>query len=224
MARGVRCLVVAGAAAYLAGPSVMSFVAPRVAPQTSGPKATYAGGEAQPADVADAVIDTSSPLRLGGAFLSIVAALAVAFMPMGEAQAAKSGGRMGGGGASRPPAVNKTIVNKTVINKTTVVQAPAPAPAPPVVVHAPPVVVAAPMMVAAPAPSLGDIVVGAAVQGAVSGMVSGAVHNAMGPGPSGGVSATDKILENQQRQDERQLDRQASQIEDLQRELMALKK
>jgi hypothetical protein len=192
----------------------MSFVAPRAGVEKRSPQAQYAA-EMRAAEAAEPVIDTSSPARLGGAFLSMLAALAVAFMPMGEAQAAKSGGRMGGGGAAKP--INKTTVNKTVINKTTVIQQ-----APPVVAPAP-VVVAAPMIIAAPAPSLGDMVVGAAVQGAVSGMVSGTMNRAMGGG-SGGVSNTDRVLENQQRQDERQMDKQSNQIEDLQRELAAMKK
>lgn len=216
MARGLRCLLVAGAAAYMAGPTVMSFVAPRAGVERRSPQAAQYVAEVHAVEAAEPVIDTSSPTRLGGALLSMVAALAITFIPMGEAHAAKGGGRMGGGGGARP--VNKTTVNKTVVNKTTVIQAP---PAP--VVAPAPVVVGAPMMIAAPAPSLGDMVVGAAVQGVVGGMVSGAVNNAMGGG-SHGVSNTDRILENQQRQDERQMDKQSNQIEDLQRELAALKK
>eukprot|EP00928_Gymnodinium_smaydae_P051546 TRINITY_DN350_c0_g1_i1.p1 TRINITY_DN350_c0_g1~~TRINITY_DN350_c0_g1_i1.p1 ORF type:complete len:213 (-),score=31.24 TRINITY_DN350_c0_g1_i1:224-862(-) len=70
----------------------------------------------------------------------------------------------------------------------------------------------------APAPTLGDIVVGAAVDGAVRGAVSGAIG-----GPHHGPSSTDRMLENQQRQDERQIDKQATEIEALKKELDQLK-
>jgi len=158
------------------------------------------------------------PARLGAAALSILAALVVSFAPAGEAQAAKSGGRIGGSAQaarSKPPP-GRTSTN--VINKTTVVERNTT-----VVVPPPPVVApVAPMgmgfgmapVVVAPPPTLGEIVVGAAV--------SSAIHSAVAPHHYG-PSVNDRILENQQRQDERQMDRQANQIEDLQRELQQLK-
>jgi len=178
-------------------------------------------GAPSPQDVAEGA-DAFDPARLGAAALSILAALVVSFAPAAEAQAAKSGGRIGGSAqAARskpPPARTSTnVINKTtVVEKNTTVVVPPPAP----VVVAPPVV--APMgmgygmgmapVVVAPPPTLGEIVVGAAV--------SSAIHSAVVPH---GPSVNDRILENQQRQDERQMDRQANQIEDLQRELAQLK-
>eukprot|EP00929_Paragymnodinium_shiwhaense_P086541 TRINITY_DN47036_c0_g1_i1.p1 TRINITY_DN47036_c0_g1~~TRINITY_DN47036_c0_g1_i1.p1 ORF type:complete len:242 (+),score=48.75 TRINITY_DN47036_c0_g1_i1:85-726(+) len=203
----------------IAGPSALSFLAPGLASRSKGSYEDRASLLRPQTEVAPQdVIDTSSPLRLAGAVASLLAALVVAVLPVAEAHAAKTGGRMGGG--------NKTVVNKTIVNKTTVVQqAPAQAPAPPPVVVAPappPVVIGAPVMAVAPAPSLGDVIIGGVAQGAVSGMVSNAMHSAVPH--SSGPSTTDKVLENQQRQDERQLDRQADQIADLQRELAAMKK
>jgi len=153
---------------------------------------------------------------------SLLAALLVALVPVEEAQAARSGGRIGGSavGARKAPPPSRTAPN--VINKTTVVERTttvvAPPPPPPVVV-APPPIMAPPIgfgigmapVVVAPPPTIGDVIVGAAV--------SSAIHSAVPHGPS----VNDRILENQQRQDERQMDRQAAQIEDLQRELSELK-
>mmetsp|Transcript_39472 Transcript_39472/g.85951 ORF Transcript_39472/g.85951 Transcript_39472/m.85951 type:complete len:227 (+) Transcript_39472:86-766(+) len=165
-------------------------------------------------------VESPSPLRLGGACLSILAALVVTFAPISEAQAAKSGGRIGGSAPSRKPAPPppRTVNKTTIINKTTVV-------APPPVVAAPPVIAASPVMggfgygpavVVAPPPTLGDVIVGAAV--------GSAINNAIGGGQRYGPSGTDRMLENQQRQDERQMDRQAAQIDELQRELRDMKK
>eukprot|EP00929_Paragymnodinium_shiwhaense_P120503 TRINITY_DN92468_c0_g1_i1.p1 TRINITY_DN92468_c0_g1~~TRINITY_DN92468_c0_g1_i1.p1 ORF type:complete len:238 (-),score=54.15 TRINITY_DN92468_c0_g1_i1:293-943(-) len=216
MARVVKRVAVAAVAACAVGPA-LSFLTPGLAPSGKGSPEQRTSSLRPQMEASQPVIDTSSPLRLGGAVASLLAALVVAVLPVADAHAAKTGGRMGGG--------NKTVVNKTIVNKTTIVkQAPAPAPPPPVVVApAPaPVIIGAPVMAVAPAPSLGDVIIGGVVQGAVSGMVSNAMHSSVPH--SNGVSTTDKILENQQRQDERQLDRQANQIEDLQRELAALRK
>lgn len=172
--------------------------------------------------------DASQPMRLGGAVLSFFAAILVALAPVAEAQAARTGGRIGSSAPSkkeqqaRPApraAVPPRVVNKTtVIEKTTVV---VPPPPPPVVVAPPPVMspfgmAPAPVIVAAPPPTLGDVIVGAAVNSAINGAIASTVPR--------GPSVNDRIMENQIRQDERQLDRQAAQIEDLQRELRDLKK
>merc|ERR1719229_1355170 len=146
--------------------------------------------------------------RLGTAALSMFAALLVALMPVAEAQAARSGGRIGGTAPSArkaPPPQSRSAPN--VINKTTVVEKNTTVVVPPA---APPVVVAPPMgmgyggygmgmapVVVAPAPTLGDVIVGPAVGSAIS--------NAVAPR---GPSVSDRMLENQQRQDERQMDRQ----------------
>jgi len=111
-----------------------------------------------------------------------------------------------------PRVINKT----TVVQKTVVV----PPPPPPVIVAPSPVVspfgMAAVPVIVAPPPTIGDIIVGAAVNGAVNSAINSTIPR--------GPSTTDRIMENQIRQDERQLDRQAAQIDDLQRELRELKK
>eukprot|EP00928_Gymnodinium_smaydae_P051550 TRINITY_DN350_c0_g1_i3.p1 TRINITY_DN350_c0_g1~~TRINITY_DN350_c0_g1_i3.p1 ORF type:complete len:483 (-),score=66.39 TRINITY_DN350_c0_g1_i3:224-1672(-) len=135
-----------------------------------------------------------------------------------SAHAARSGGRIGGSArAARtrspsPRASPQLRSNTTVIerNNTTVI-------APPPVGFSPGLGMGGPVIVA-PAPTLGDIVVGAAVDGAVRGVVSGATG-----GPHHGPSSTDRMLENQQRQDERQIDKQATEIEALKKELDQLK-
>jgi len=160
-----------------------------------------------------------SPLRVGGAFLSMMAALALVWLPVQEAQAARSGGRIGGSAPaarSRPPPrapVASSSSKTTVINKTTVI-------APPPVVAAPPmgmgmgVGFAPAPVVVAPAPTLGDVVVGT--------VVGGAINNAITGGHSGPTN-TDRLLENQQRQDERQIDNQQREIELLKSEIQNLK-
>jgi len=165
----------------------------------------------------------AQPFRLGSAVVSLLAALMVALAPVTEAHAARTGGRIGSSAPSRNElrgrptqraAAPPTVINRTtVIEKTNVIVAPPP---PPVVVAPPPMMspygMAAPVIVAAPPPTLGDIIVGAAI--------GSAINSAIPHGPS----VTDRIMENQIRQDERQLDRQAAQIDDLQRELRELKK
>jgi len=168
--------------------------------------------------------DSEVQYRLGdfaGAALSMLAALLVAFAPAAPAQAARSGGRMGGSAPSarapppRPSAPRASAPN--VVNKTTVVERTT-------VVAPPPVVVAPPMgmgmgyggfgmapVVVAPPPTLGDVIIGAAV--------SSSINNAMR-----GPSTTDRIMENQMRQDERQMDKQSAQIDDLKRQIADLKK
>jgi len=154
----------------------------------------------------------SSPFRLGGAVLSILAAVALAVLPM-EAQAARSGGRIGGSAPSmrrappRPsaPAASSSTTNKTVINKTTVV-----APAP---VYGGYGGMGYGMGYAAP--TVGDVVVGT--------VVGGAINNAIYGGHNHGYSNTDRMIENQQRQDERQLDNQSREIEQLKSELQQLR-
>jgi len=171
--------------------------------------------------------DPNSCFRVGSAALSVLAALLVALAPAADAQAAKTGGRIGSSAPSRqeqrkpPPAARRAMEPPKVINKTTVVQKTVvvPPPAPPVIVAPPPVIspfgAVAPVIVAPP-PTVGDIIVGAAVNGAINSAINSTIPR--------GPSTTDRIMENQMRQDERQLDRQAAQIEDLQRELRDLKK
>eukprot|EP00435_Cladocopium_sp_Y103_P019704 s1864_g4.t1 len=198
-----------------------------------------------------------SPLRVGGAFLSMMAALALVWLPVQEAQAARSGGRIGGSAPaarSRPPprapvasssSSSKTAAVEgsvfvpfgilsildgscipqfldglqenemtTVINKTTVI-------APPPVVAAPPmgmgmgVGFAPAPVVVAPAPTLGDVVVGTVIGGAINNAITGGHHS--------GPTNTDRLLENQQRQDERQIDNQQREIEQLKSEIQNLK-
>eukprot|EP00439_Symbiodinium_sp_Y106_P086304 s166_g32.t1 len=144
-------------------------------------------------------------MRVGGAVLSMLAAFVMAMLPMQEAQAARSGGRIGGSAPSarrappprpapRAPAAassSKTPpIKTTVINKTTVI-------APPPVVAAPSVgfgmgFAPAPVVVAPP-PTVGDVIVGS--------VVGGAINNAMYGGQNRGPTNTDRMLENQQRQE-----------------------
>mmetsp|Transcript_7 Transcript_7/g.16 ORF Transcript_7/g.16 Transcript_7/m.16 type:complete len:218 (+) Transcript_7:66-719(+) len=162
----------------------------------------------------------SSQLRIGSAMLSVLAAIAFALLPVQEAQAARSGGRIGGSASAvrraprpAPPKAAVASSNTTVINKTTVV-APPPVVAPPMM--APPVGFGmgyAPAVVVAPPPTVGDVIVGS--------MVGGAINNAMYH--HNGPSSADRMLENQQRQDERQMDNQQREIEQLKAELNSLK-
>jgi len=219
---GKRILAVAlfGAVALLSAPAFTGLSAQLRGSRAPAQKAFRLAGPAAQ-EAVDQSSDSDSPTRFGGAFVSMLAALVIAFAPVAEAQA----GKMGGAAPSKaaPPAAAaapKTITrNTTVINKTTVIQA-APVVAAPVVVVAP-----APVMgmgygmgmapvVMAPPPTIGDMIIGAAVGSAINGAIN----------PNRGSSTTDRVLENQQRQDERQLDKQAMQMESLQREMAALKK
>jgi len=145
-------------------------------------------------------------LKSGGTALSLLAALVVALMPAVEAQAAKMGGRMGGMAPSqqrsKPPppraqAPSTTINRTTVVNKTVVVAPPAP------------VMVAPRVMMG---PSVGDIIVGNVVSNAISNTI-------MPRGPTG----TDQMLSNQQRQDERQMDKQEAELNRLRQEVQDMK-
>lgn len=195
--------------------SAIAFVGPVVQqPGSQSLRASKARGAASWAEASGESSEASSPLRIGGAALSMLAAIALVMLPLEDAHAAKTGGRIGGSAPparpappakpAAPKAATSTTTNTTVINKTTVVQA-----APPPVVVAPPVMGGVGMMgapvVVAPPPTLGDVIVGT--------VVGGAINNAINGGPRSGPSTTDRMLENQQRQDERQLDRQASELE-----------
>eukprot|EP00930_Biecheleria_cincta_P102159 TRINITY_DN93843_c0_g1_i1.p1 TRINITY_DN93843_c0_g1~~TRINITY_DN93843_c0_g1_i1.p1 ORF type:complete len:251 (+),score=50.07 TRINITY_DN93843_c0_g1_i1:82-753(+) len=183
-------------------------------------RASWARDAMKGAEFAGEEEPAASPFRIGGVALSVLAALALAVLPMEEAQAAKSGGRIGGSAPSmkrapppRPsaPAASSTR-NTTIINKTTVV-APPPVVAAPVMGYGGVGMMASPIVVA-PAPTLGDIVVGS--------VVGGAINNAIYGGHHSGPSTTDRMLENQQRQDERQMDRQENEINQLKSEIARL--
>ena len=209
-----RMLCIAMVAA-LAG-ATMAFVGPAIRPEPKVNQNHVALRASVPG--APENTESQSPLRVGGAMLSIVAALALVLAPV-EAQAAKSGGRIGGTASaarSKPPprAPVASSSKTTVINKTTVI-------APPPVVAAPPmgmgmgVGFAPAPVVVAPAPSLGDVVVGTVIGGAINNAISGGHHN--------GPSTSDRLLENQQRQDERQIDNQKAEIEQLKTEIQNMK-
>jgi len=196
-------------------PSFIGATAPRQPSQRTKSAAAIALAASKPSITEQ--VEEAGAGQMVRAALSMAAALVVAFMPLAEAHAAKSGGRIGGSAPSMKPrappsrAAPPQAVKERVVEKQTTIIQQAPAP-----------MMGAPMMMA-PAPSLGDIVVGAAVQGAVGGAVSASVRNAMAP-PAGAPSTTDRMLENQMRQDERQLDKQSNDIEDLKRQLAELKK
>lgn len=211
-------LLIAGAAF---GTGFVGLSSPAVrAPRASvvAVSARSSGEVPQAADAGEAI----SWSRYASAAFSMLAALVVAFAPVTEAQAARSGGRIGGSRPSMrsappsrpaPPAASKTTTN-TTINHTTIVT--------------PPPVIAPPMgmgmgmgfgapVIVAPPPTLGEVVVGAAINGAINGAIINSVAGNRGP------STTDRIMENQMRQDERQMDAQANQIKDLEREIASMK-
>eukprot|EP00930_Biecheleria_cincta_P053410 TRINITY_DN388_c0_g1_i3.p1 TRINITY_DN388_c0_g1~~TRINITY_DN388_c0_g1_i3.p1 ORF type:complete len:222 (+),score=49.95 TRINITY_DN388_c0_g1_i3:83-748(+) len=216
MARGLSATTLLVLVAF--GLSSIAFVGPVVQqPGNQSLRASRARTASQETIALNDAEEAASPWRLGGAALSMLAAIALALLPMEEAQAAKSGGRIGGSAPAarrapppRPaaPRAATTTNNTTVINRTTVV--------------APPVVAAPAMgygyggfgMVVAPPPTLGDVVVGT--------VVGGAINNAMYGGMNRGPSTTDRMLDNQQRQDERQMDRQASEIDQLKMQISQL--
>ena len=160
-------------------------------------------------------LEQTSPMRIGSALLAVLAAVALTVLPVEEAKAARSGGRIGGSASSarrapprappRAPAAASSS-NTTVINRTTVV-------APPPVMAAPSIGFGMAPVVVAPPPTVGDVIVGS--------VVGGAINNAMYG--NRGPSTADRMLENQQRQDERQLDNQQREIEQLKAELNSLK-
>lgn len=206
--------------------SAIAFVGPVVQqPGSQSLRASKARGAASWADASGESSEASSPLRIGGAALSMLAAIALVMLPLEGAHAAKTGGRIGGSAPTAAPpakpapparpaapkAATSTTTNTTIINKTTVVQAP------PVVVAAPVVggfgMMGAPVVMA-PAPTLGDVIVGT--------IVGGAISNAINGGPRSGPSTNDRMLENQQRQDERQMDRQSNELELLKSQITQL--
>mmetsp|Transcript_55825 Transcript_55825/g.107708 ORF Transcript_55825/g.107708 Transcript_55825/m.107708 type:complete len:210 (+) Transcript_55825:91-720(+) len=128
---------------------------------------------------------------------AVCAAVLVTLLPLSGAEAARSGGRMGGmgGGARRampPPQAQRQGAARSGPNISIGV---GPMIAPPM--YGSPFGFGAPMGMFGPPLLL--------------------------PGPSFGPSATDQALQNQQRQDERAMDSQKMQIESLQREIQELK-
>ena len=208
-----------------AGGMALAFVGPvPAARKTAALRASQSDRELA-AQAGQELEQPQSTTRLGSALLAMLAAVAFAFLPLQEAQAARSGGRIGGSAsaarrappraAPRAPAAAASS-NTTVINRTTVV-APPPIVAPPVM--APSVGFGmgfgpAPVVVAPP-PTVGDVIVGS--------VVGGAINNAMYGGHHSGPSTADRMLENQQRQDERQIDSQQREIDELKAQLNSLK-
>mmetsp|Transcript_44798 Transcript_44798/g.103625 ORF Transcript_44798/g.103625 Transcript_44798/m.103625 type:complete len:214 (-) Transcript_44798:108-749(-) len=213
MAKVRSCVLVVlmAIAAFEAFSSHTAYVSPTRAPapkalrSSTSQSATAKLDRVSTAEATEAQQDLGALLR---AAVSIVAAMVVVFMPMAEAQAARSGGRIGGSAPrmrrAPPRAPPRSVKERVVERNTTIIQRGGMGGG-----------------YYAPAPSLGDMVVGAAVQGATFGAVSGAMRNSMGPT---GPTATDRALEGQLRQDERQLDAQANEIADLKRQLAELKK
>eukprot|EP00439_Symbiodinium_sp_Y106_P075617 s1098_g15.t1 len=207
----------------LAGCATLSFVGPLPGRRSTALRATHGEQEAvsMDAQTPEEPEQTASPMRFGSALLAMLAAFAFALLPAEEAQAARSGGRIGGSAGAmrrapprappRAPAAASSS-NTTVINRTTVV-------APPPVTAAPSVGfgmgIAPVPVVVAPPPTVGDVIVGS--------VVGGAINNAMYGGHHSGPSTADRMLENQQRQDERQIDNQKMEIEQLKAELNSLK-
>mmetsp|Transcript_98528 Transcript_98528/g.260135 ORF Transcript_98528/g.260135 Transcript_98528/m.260135 type:complete len:222 (+) Transcript_98528:64-729(+) len=218
MPRATLLPAMVAAALLVASVPVGSFVGPAPVARQAPPRAVLvlqAVGSDAGASAEDGAFDLR---RMGSTAAAWCLALIVALVPLAGAQAAMTGGRIGGSAqaarqAPPPPArTSSNVTNKTtIINKTTTVYAPAPAP------H----VIIAPSPVygyVAPAPTLGEVIVGVAVGSALSNSLHSNNNN-----NNNGTSNSDRILENQQRQDERQMDKQAAQLEDLQRELAQLK-
>mmetsp|Transcript_60855 Transcript_60855/g.112916 ORF Transcript_60855/g.112916 Transcript_60855/m.112916 type:complete len:217 (+) Transcript_60855:81-731(+) len=216
MARSSSCIL-AGllALAFVASPAFVGFSPSKMPRMLDSTRMAQVEPQVQNTEM----LEAPDARSYAGAAMSMVAALLVAFAPMAEAQAAKTGGRIGGTAPSakpKPPPQRAApapapVVKERVVEKTTIIRQAAP-------------MGAAPVMMA-PAPSMGDMIMGAAVQGVVGGAVSGAVQSAMAPhSNSAGPSGTDRMLEMQMRQDERQMDKQSNDIEDLKRQLAELKK
>jgi len=159
-----------------------------------------AHGVDMPAEPATAAISSSWRMALAAC-----AALLVALVPMGDAQAARSGGRMGGMGGGmrsapqqRPGRQAQAGPRFSTGPNISIGVGPMIAPplfAPPMFgspFFGPPMGLFGPPMVPVPVPSMGS-------------------------------SMSDQILQDQQRRDERQMDTQKSQIDALQKELADLK-
>ena len=195
---------------------MLAFVGPLPARQGTAPSTALRANHGREAEGPQAEeLEQASPMRFGSALLAVLAAVALTVLPVEEAKAARSGGRIGGSASSarrapprappRAPAAASSS-NTTVINRTTVV-------APPPVMAAPSIGFGMAPVVVAPPPTVGDVIVGS--------VVGGAINNAMYG--NRGPSTADRMLENQQRQDERQIDNQKKEIEQLKAELNSLK-
>merc|ERR1719362_1798203 len=131
------------------------------------------------------------------AWLAVVSvAVLVALMPLSGAEAARSGGRMGGmgGGARRampPPQAQRQGAARSGPNVSIGV-----------------------------GPMIAPPIYGSPFFGPPMGLFGPPL---LVPGPSFGPSNTDRALQNQQQQDERLLDSQKMQIESMQREIAELK-
>lgn len=191
-AAALVALTVCGASAFVGsqppqgGDHYASYSQRAVAQQGA---AAAGAAEGEPMQVA------SSALR---AALAIMAALAVAFVPMDGAEAARSGGRMGGGrmgGRSAPPPPRAQAQSQTQRQAMPS---------------------AGPTVVVAPSPF-----------GYGFGSPFGFGMPLFGPPilpiPFGGNSANDQMLKEQQNRDERVIDQQNLQIQQMQKELAELK-
>eukprot|EP00403_Amphidinium_massartii_P015715 CAMPEP_0178420590 /NCGR_PEP_ID=MMETSP0689_2-20121128/26211_1 /TAXON_ID=160604 /ORGANISM="Amphidinium massartii, Strain CS-259" /LENGTH=224 /DNA_ID=CAMNT_0020042077 /DNA_START=110 /DNA_END=784 /DNA_ORIENTATION=- len=220
MSKAVAAVFAGFAVLSLLGGSDLDFVgsaAPRVSTPTLSSRSlrgdSLVMSATQDADVEAEGVTSGQFLR---AAVSMVAALLVAFLPMAEAQAARSGGRIGGSaprmraGPRRapPPKAAPGTKERVIERNSTTIVTPG---------YGGGYGYGGGMMFARP--SLGDVVAGAAVQGAVSGAVTGAI---VGPRYGGGPTQTDRALEGQLRQDERLLDQQANEINDLKRQIAEL--
>lgn len=212
MVRTTNKMVVFGAAAYgayaLLGQQNFAMPSTRggAAPERSlrGASSAQAASNYVAFEPSKTVAE-ESPVEAVGSFaraaLAVVAALAVAFVPMDDAQAARSGGRMGGGGgmgrrAAPPP---RAAAPRTSTSSTTNFN---------VGVGIAPPIYSSPF-------------------GFGGGFGFGMPFFPPMFGPTiaigGGSSATDQMLQNQQRQDERVIDQQKSEIDKMQKEIAELK-
>eukprot|EP00440_Ansanella_granifera_P060013 gb/GFBE01065045.1/.p1 GENE.gb/GFBE01065045.1/~~gb/GFBE01065045.1/.p1 ORF type:complete len:207 (+),score=28.93 gb/GFBE01065045.1/:1-621(+) len=202
MTRAVRSLIVVGAAASIAG---LTFVAPR-APARAAPRAEVTTGSWAAPEVGPAVQAPVEEAAWGGVLrgaLAVCAAFLVAMMPMQGAEAARSGGRMGGATSARarpPPPRSTAGATRS----------------------------SGPRISSGPNVSIG---IGAPMYSPFGfspfGFSPFGGFGLFGPPlplpvPSG-PSNTDQMIQNQQLQDERKLDEQKQEIAALQKEIQALK-
>jgi len=197
-----RVLIVGLLAAAAVTFSGFAFTQPSSSPRVP-PRATSRSAETDftaPVVEAKALPAVSeSFVNFSRAAFAVLAALAVAFVPMDGAEAARSGGRMGGMGGSRPQ--SRAAPPRSAPSARSGVGAS---------VGGAPTVVVSPMMSPFGFSPYGGF---------------GYSPFGFGGGFGGGFgsSGTDQRIQEQQRQDERSIDQQKSQIDALQKEIETLK-
>jgi len=200
-----RVLIVGLLAAAAVTFSGFAFTQPSSSPRVP-PRATSRSAEtdfiAPVVEAKELPAVSESFVNFSRAAFAVLAALAVAFVPMDGAEAARSGGRMGGMGGSRMGGSSRAAPPRAAPSARAGVGSS---------VGGGSTVVVAPMMSPFGFSPFGGF--GYSPFGMGMGFGGG------GFGPSG----TDQRIQEQQRQDERNIDSQKSQIDALQKEIETLK-